>query len=334
MNIGNQIYQRKLQKGLSLIELMISMVIGLIIVGAVIQAFLSSNQTYRIQEAQARVQEDGRAAMHFLTRDIRMADFWGCLPERSAISSWLDELSSEYNPAIHDFDTTGGINGSDNTGLNGSDSITLKGALGNGLGLEPPGMPTQSASLHVQQNSGLVENQVVLVSDCEAGDIFQITNDPSTGGGSDDTVIHNKGTVSAGPGNKGDNPHKLSKSYDTDAQIFALQTITYSIGADTDGEPVLLRDGQELVQNIENMQILYGEDLDGDLSADSYLPADDVTDMEEVVSIRIMLSIRSTDDNLTSNAQSYNYNGSSVTSSDNRIRHTFTSTITVRNRVN
>lgn len=326
-----QLHQCKSQLGLSLIELMISMVIGLIIIGAVLQAFLSSNQTYRIQEAQSRIQEDGRAAIRFLTRDIRMADFWGCIPDSSMITSQLNTLSAEYDPAQHDFTTTGSIAGSDNTGLNGSDTLTIRGAVGNGIGIEEPTMPNTAAALHVQDESGLVENQIVLVSDCIAGDIFQITNDPTTGSGTDDQAVHNGGTVSAGPGNTSNN---LSQTYDTDAQIFGLQTTSYALGTDTDGEPVLLRNGLELIQNVENMQILYGEDLDADLSADSYLPAGAVTDMEQVVSIRISLLIRSTDQSLTSTAQNYNYNGATIASADNRVRHVFNSTITVRNRVN
>lgn len=312
-----------------MIELMISMVIGLIIIGAVLQAFLSSNQTYRIQEAQARIQEDGRAALHFLTRDIRMADFWGCIPDDSMITSQLDTLSAEYNPALHDFTTTNSISGTNDTGVNGSDTLTLKSAVDNGLGVEDPAMPNTAAALHVAADSGLLENQIILVSDCVSGDIFQITNDPSTGGGSDDTVVHNSGTVTAGPGNTSSS---LSKSYDTDAQIFGLKARTYSLAV-SNGEPVLLRDGNELVQNIENMQILYGEDTDGDFSANYYVPANAVSDMDQVVSLRVSLLVRSIDNNLTATAQTYNYNGATITAADNRIRHVFTTTITVRNRV-
>ncbi|WP_315982262.1 prepilin-type N-terminal cleavage/methylation domain-containing protein [Aliamphritea spongicola] len=77
MQIPEYSYRSFSQRGLSMIELMVSMLIGLIIMGAVLQVFLSSNQSYRIQEAQSRIQEDGRAAIHFISQDIRGADFWG-----------------------------------------------------------------------------------------------------------------------------------------------------------------------------------------------------------------------------------------------------------------
>lgn len=315
----------KYQAGLSMIELMISMVIGLVIIGAVLQAFLSSNQTYRMQQAHARLQEDGRAALHFLTRDIRMADFWGCIPDDSMITSQLDTTSAEYDAAAHDFTTTNSITGTDGA----SDTLTLKSAADNGIGIQPPAMPNTAAALHVTANSGLQQYQIVLVSDCVSGDIFEITKDPTTGVGLNDQAVHNGGSVAQGPGNIS---ASLSKPYGTDAKIFGLRSRTFSV-ADVDGEPTLLRDGQELVQNVENMQFLYGVDTDNDFSANYYVPASNVTDMDDVVSIRVSLLVRSTEDNLTTVAQTYNFNGATVTAADNRIRQVFTSTITVRNRV-
>ena len=62
-------------KGFTLIELMIGLALGSIILGAVLYTFLSNSQTYRLNEAQSRVQENGRFALDFLTREIRHAGF-------------------------------------------------------------------------------------------------------------------------------------------------------------------------------------------------------------------------------------------------------------------
>ncbi|MDT8372197.1 MAG: PilW family protein, partial [Gammaproteobacteria bacterium] len=57
----------------------------------------------------------------------------------------------------------------------------------------------------------------------------------------------------------------------------------------------------ELIEGIENMQILYGEDTDADNTANYYVPAGTGgLNMNQVVSIRISLLVRSMDDNLTS----------------------------------
>jgi len=44
----------------------------------VIQIFLSAKQAYRLQENLSRLQENGRFAMDFITKDVRMAGYAGC----------------------------------------------------------------------------------------------------------------------------------------------------------------------------------------------------------------------------------------------------------------
>jgi type IV pilus assembly protein PilW len=57
---------------------MVAMVIGLIITFAVVQIFTTSRTTYQTDEGLARVQENGRFAMEFLTREIRQVGDLGC----------------------------------------------------------------------------------------------------------------------------------------------------------------------------------------------------------------------------------------------------------------
>ena len=57
---------------------MIGLVLGLLIMGASVQAFLANKQTYRFNSALSRMQEDGRYAVAAMARDIRMAGFVGC----------------------------------------------------------------------------------------------------------------------------------------------------------------------------------------------------------------------------------------------------------------
>ncbi|ARU27615.1 hypothetical protein CBR65_09340 [Cellvibrio sp. PSBB006] len=73
------------QAGLSLIELMIAITLGLILMAGVIQVFLSSRVTFATQQAMSRVQETGRLAVEFMARDIRMAGYMGCT-SRSGLS--------------------------------------------------------------------------------------------------------------------------------------------------------------------------------------------------------------------------------------------------------
>jgi type IV pilus assembly protein PilW len=54
--------------------------------------------------------------------------------------------------------------------------------------------------------------------------------------------------------------------------------------------------------------------------------------MEQVVSVRVSLLLRSEDDNLVDAAQVVAYNGGSFTAGDRRIRQVMTTTLAVRNR--
>ncbi|MCP5278016.1 MAG: PilW family protein [Thiobacillus sp.] len=64
---------RRSQVGLSLIELLVAMGLGLILVLGIGTVYLGSRQSYRMQEANARVQETGRFALEIIGRSLRLA---------------------------------------------------------------------------------------------------------------------------------------------------------------------------------------------------------------------------------------------------------------------
>jgi type IV pilus assembly protein PilW len=66
------------QRGVTLIELMVAMAIGLVIIAAVSFVYLSGVQGFRVQDAQSRAQEDARFIVDTMSRDIRMAGYFGC----------------------------------------------------------------------------------------------------------------------------------------------------------------------------------------------------------------------------------------------------------------
>ncbi len=92
-------------KGFTLIELMVSLVLGLILTTSIVQFFLANHQSARVAEAFSRVQENGRSAMEFITRDIRAADYQVCVGSTIPMTA---------------------IAGTDDEGLYDSDSITIK----------------------------------------------------------------------------------------------------------------------------------------------------------------------------------------------------------------
>lgn len=64
------------QQGLSLIELMVAMTIGLILTFALTELMISTSRSFRVQDYQARMQENGAMALRLITDDLRMAGFY------------------------------------------------------------------------------------------------------------------------------------------------------------------------------------------------------------------------------------------------------------------
>lgn len=91
--------------------------------------------------------------------------------------------------------------------------------------------------------------------------------------------------------------------------------------------------GQVLLENVEDLQVLYGIDASGNQSVDQYtvMPVD----WNQVVTTRICVLIRSEKLNVVSAGNYLNCNGDSVAiPSDRRLRRAFTATINLRNRIN
>lgn len=65
--------------GFSLVELMIAMVLGLIISGAVIGSFIAASRSYQQDERLSGVQDELRFGVTTMTHDFEMAGFWGDL---------------------------------------------------------------------------------------------------------------------------------------------------------------------------------------------------------------------------------------------------------------
>jgi len=319
------------QSGISLVEVMIAMLLGVMLLGGMLQIFSSSRQSYRVHDAVSRMQESGRMALELISRDARMTDFWGCLSDKAKVVNNLNNTGVGFI----DF-SAGGIGGTEGS-AGAPDTLILRGGVNAGLAIQPPYGPQASANITVAPGSGLTQDDIVFVSDCAAADIFQISNANPDGSGA---IVHNTGAGAPGnynatnPGCPGANAHCLSKIYGADATVFAARELIYTVAPGSEGQPALFRSGQELLDGVENFQVLYGEDTDASGVANYYVPADQVVDMGNVISIRFAIVARSYDANLTGGiAQNYSVLGTNLVATDNRLRQVYTSTVTLRNRL-
>ena len=346
------------QAGVSLVEIMIALVLGLILTAGVAQIYLSSKQTYRLQEAQSRIQENGRYALEFITRDLRLTGYLGCNSGTNDVTVLANTPlvaldASAPAPATYPYtDTAGRIRapvvtgGNDNTGgsftrpapalwtspLNtvviGTDAITVQFAEScNGL---------TTGALSTTNTTGLIDGTntcgitvggaattgtPLVISDCESAHIFRSASVSSqnTSGATATT--------------------SLGKTYLAGSEVMLFRSYTYFIRLNPAGQPALYRidntstaGAVELVEGIENMQITYGVDLDSDGSSNQYVTANNVANWSLVNSVRLVLTVRSVEDNLTSVTRTYNFNGTNNVT-DRRLVRNFTATVGLRNRL-
>lgn len=66
----------KNNNGVTLIELMIVLVIAAILIGGIYTLFNTQQRSYFVQDRVSGIQQDARAALDIMARDIRMAGFW------------------------------------------------------------------------------------------------------------------------------------------------------------------------------------------------------------------------------------------------------------------
>ena len=316
------------QQGVTLVELMIALAIGLLVTIAMLKVYVDSSRLYRFNEGLARVQENGRFALEFIRRDARVAGFWGCNSDTEPYNGISATSDAYINVAA------GHITGTSDDGLNSADSITFRSATGSG---SPVTANMSGTDDNITVDSPLAVGKAALISDCEKSDVFQVT-------GNDGAVLKHGVGANTLP--------DLKNPYATGARVYEVRERTYCVangaGKDKDGNwiPSLRRaygkgsasaceNGDELLEGIEDMQIFYGEDTDADGTANRYVAINyEELQKNRIVSVRISLLMRSINNNLTTEPSPYTFNGSTVTpgTTDKYLRKVFSTTVTLRNK--
>ena len=92
------------ERGFTLIELMIALLLGLLVMGAAISLFLSNRQAYSATEGLGRVQENVRFAFELMARDLREVGANPCgrhIPVVNVVTdsstNWWTDLNSEVD---------------------------------------------------------------------------------------------------------------------------------------------------------------------------------------------------------------------------------------------
>ncbi|WP_164504304.1 PilW family protein [Nitrosomonas sp. HPC101] len=335
------------QQGLTLVEMMVAMTIGLVLLGGMVTVLSSSQNTYRVNEALARMQENARYAFQLLSRDVRMAGYQGCMGDGIAVTNVLNNNTGflwRFDQPLEGFEATNASIPSEVTSpLQGRDLIVARSVEGSyarvishasaSASLEIASESEPKSSKSDQDFAKELTNHfkdpknvfLALVNNCQGAAVFQVTG---IGSASDRITLEHKGELNS--------KEDLGRVF-TGGEVMRVSARSYYIRTNSGGIPSLYwkkgeSDAEELVEGIENMQIQYGEDTNEDRAADIYRTANQVTNWGNVVSVRIELLLQSVEDGIASQPQTYTFNGNTVTPADRRLRQAFSTVISLRNR--
>lgn len=340
------------QSGFSLIELLVATVIGLVLLSGIYQVFLSSDTGYRYNEQLARLQENGRFVLDLITRDIRLAGYLGCgdqVLDTNLLNNPTADLNS-FSQGLTGYEATSATawdqtpDATITLPLGGSDILTVRGAL-----MSKP-MATSQEKLATSTSASLdsidiADNDILLISDCSYRAVFQVTGN---NGATTPPLVVNHAATGSSPGNATDTiPHTFPNGSD----VFKMQSVSYYVRLNPDDEPTLYRrlsnsaGAEQMIEGVENLQILYGEDTDGDRNVDVYQAANLVADWNDVVAVRIGLLLRSPGEIAKKPLDTATYlvnrttidpmgNGTvAAPMNDKRMRQVFVTTVGLRNRL-
>ena len=333
----------KQQSGLSLIEVMIALVLGLLILYGAVSLFINNQRVYKDTNSMGRLQENARFALNLLIKDIRNTGYLGCpdnanlLDNKIIAASAADNIWNVSN-TIEGLEGTGNWQPSNTTVLN---PIKLRGDGITVRYLQPiaqlsVAMTSNESALSVPSTGYVISllqtGAAAAIGDCRSVDIFNVSQNSTPS--ANPLIIDYNNSLNT----QTNSAVILSKAYPEGSQVFRLVANRYYV-ADLNGIPSLYRvtenSSEALVEGIENLRFLYGVDNDSNGSVDNYVDAGAVTNWGNVISVEIALLARTiNEDNRGQlNTKTYqlldiNYNPTD----DRHRRRVFTSTVQIRNR--
>ncbi len=357
-HVDTNVTQYRRQAGIGLIELMISITLGLFLISGAVGVFISSKSTQGFNTELSWIQDNARFTMATLTRDIRMAGYFGCSSSQN-ITNTLNSGSEwylDFNIGVEGWDgsesfPTGfpsAYNSNAASGFPDSDLITIRSASETELRIDrTPSI--NSANLQLFEDHPFEVGDILIASDCNQTSIFQMTASTAS-----HVVVHNTGagspgncTVSlAGDGCSGGTQTGYLFDSNNGASITQVKSYGYFVDLADDGSPALFRREMyassgdaalrnvELVQGVENMQVVYGHDSNADGYADHYVDATDITSSamwEAVVAVRLHVLFRSYTETATEPLP-FRFVNTTYTPNDRFFRQEFISTIELRNK--
>ncbi len=337
------------QAGMTLVELLVAMALGAFLILGVVNVFLANKDSSQIETSLARLQENGRIALDLLVSDLRDAYYIGCGSRTGFITpiasgvTWTpldgwERLAAGFAPALPAaLNATVGANA-----RIGSDVVYL--AHG-----RPLNVATQadvgSAATTVPVSSNLEcisQSETVIIASCSNAILFRVTNTPACDGSATNFQFGLAGNTTDTLGAGFPAGTELMQTFekvwyvaDTGRRRTPANIPVNALFRLTNGTAL------EMVEGVEYMQILYGEDVGGGQLR--YVPANNGTldiGAGEIVSIQVALLMQSyeqvldapdtrayqvLDQEIASTGTTYTHNG------DRTLRRVFQTTVLLKN---
>jgi len=359
------------QAGLTLTELLVAMTLGLFLVSGVLSVFLGGLQTFRNNDALARIQESGRFAMEVLRRDLRMAGYYGCrnslapeIPRPEIVNvtdtpplnpgfvrntlapgpaAGVDPLpwDDNYGLPLEGFSAADPVNGGAGWTLALPASALIAGALDHSDIVATT--QARGVGVEVGHTGGVPPGvdwlTVPVPNPLEANQVMLVTDCSSAAvflASSDPQA----GSIEHDGGNY---TEALGRSFNGAEVYAAAKSVFYVANSAATGRPSLFRNGEELIEDVERMRVFFGVDNNDDRRVDAYLaagvapldgPAATDPDWERVVAVQVHLLVSSgPEDGIAEQPIAVPFAGGVFNAPDTRLYQPFTATIGIRNRL-
>lgn len=326
------LHKRHSNLGFTLVELMISMILGTVLIAIAMTAFQAGAHSTRFSESIAAIQSNARFALGELTAGVRSAGYTGCssplkqrplIPSRVSSSAILQaDLQSLVGFEVRSTDwlptMPQGYTNADSAGytpvtsgrakpISGSSAIVLEGAIGRGTGLSTPNYASNTIQL-TDLSSGFSPGSMAIISTCSQSEAFHILSASSTLAAG--VIITTVAAVN--------DTYAINADYELDTRVIPYRRALYFIGETgrftnasqpiralfEHAYPYVDRTPVELAEGVDAMVIRYRM-LDEDGNTNEVSANDASFDADLVVSVRIGLLFstdtrkESSDDNVS-----------------------------------
>lgn len=323
------------QRGLTIIELMVSILLSSFLLLGILQLFINSNGADRANSSLARLQENGRIALDMLKQDLRRTGYQGC----ASPSAESRVNSSQTFP----LDAMGVQNVELNEGAGtASDSLVMRHATPTLMRATSIGS-SQVTFISGGNISFAAGNRYeFILTNCD--DVAIFTGVASTRSDNPDLLtkdaMPNRYTLTSLQGaNNGTAPSLYGIPSGAGSQFLQVVGNTYDIRNDaTNGNrPTLYKNAAAMIADVENFQVLYGVESAGQTS---WIDASGMNDAlrQRVSRLQISLVMSSPDEvadqtnNLPFAIANIGADTQLAAIADRRLRRVFNTVVDVRNR--